>query len=202
MILVESNFNVMTEASTDNKKLYLKGTFMESETPNRNGRSYKRDEISVAVDKINEAARNGKYILGQCDHPNDLQITLENVSHKLVEAQMVNNIAMGKAEILTATPKGQIVAGLIESGIQLGVSSRGSGAVNESTGIVEGFDFITVDVVATPSANAYPQSVMEALEMYKRGYVIEDLAESVIHDQKAQKYFESEIKKFLATFKG
>ena len=112
--------------------------------------------------------------------------------------QMNGNNAIGKALILESTPKGQIAKGLIEAGINLGVSSRGAGQVNEDTGIVEGFDFITVDIVANPSAiEAYPQSVMEALDMYKRGYVIDDLSQSIIQDKSAQKYFEKELMKFI-----
>lgn len=205
MILLEENFkNILIEAAEEGKKLYLKGIFMESEQKNRNGRIYKKSEISAAVDKVNEAASAGKYILGHLDHPKDLEVRLENVSHKILEMHMDGNNAIGKAEILDKTPKGQIARSLIESGVQIGLSSRGRGMVNEDTNIVEGFDFITVDLVASPSAiSAYPTSVMEAIEMYRRGYIVNDLAEAVLHDDKAQKYFQQEIMKFLReTFNG
>ena len=199
MILLEENFkDIKIENAGEGKKLYLKGIFMESEQKNRNGRIYKKDEIIAAVDKINEAAKNNRHILGQLDHPKDLEVRLENVSHKIIEMHMNGNNAIGNAEILDKTPKGQIAKSLIESGIQLGVSSRGSGMVNEDTNIVEGFNLITIDLVASPSAiNSYPTSVMEALEMYQRGYMVKDLAEAVIHDKAAQKYFEREILKFI-----
>ena len=201
MILTEEKFTdiaPLVEGEGSNKKLYIKGVMMESERKNRNGRIYQRSEMEKVVQKINEAAAKGRHILGQLDHPPSLEVTLENVSHKIITMEMQGNDAVGKAEILTNVPKGKIAQGLIESGIQLGVSSRGSGQVNEDTGIVEGFDFVTVDLVANPSAiNAYPESVMEALDMYRRGYVVQDLAEATIHDKKAQKYFKDELLKFV-----
>ena len=202
MILTESRFGQLETlaegAEGSGKKLYLQGIFMESEQKNRNGRIYQRSEIESAVKKVNEAANQGRHILGQLDHPSNLVVNLSDVSHKIMEMQMNGNNAIGKALILESTPKGQIAKGLIEAGINLGVSSRGAGQVNEDTGIVEGFDFITVDIVANPSAiEAYPQSVMEALDMYKRGYVIDDLSQSIIQDKSAQKYFEKELMKFI-----
>ena len=199
MILTESNFsNIITESSEDGKKLYLAGVFMESETRNRNGRIYKREEIAEAVNKANRMAANGQYLLGELDHPSTLEVKLENVSHKIVQMEMRGTQAIGKAEILSLHPKGKILEALIKSGVNVGVSSRGAGSV-DSEGIVEGFDMVTIDAVATPSAqNAYPQSITEALELYKKGGIITDLSEAVLHDKAAQKYFEKEIKKFLA----
>jgi len=199
MILIEENFNgIICEANTESKKMYLSGIFMESEQKNRNGRVYAKPEIEKAVKQVNEAATAGRHILGQLDHPQDLVVSLSEVSHKILEMQMSGNNAIGKAQIMESTPKGQIAKGLVKEGVQLGVSSRGSGQVNEDTGIVEGFNFITVDIVANPSAiNAYPQSITEALDMYKRGYIIEDLSDAVLHDKSAQKFFEKELIKFI-----
>jgi len=201
MILTESRFGeieALSEGTETSKKLYLQGIYMESERKNRNGRTYQRSEIEKAVQKVNEAASQGRHILGQLDHPSNLVVNLADVSHKILEMRMDGNNAIGKSLILESTPKGQIVRGLIDAGVNLGVSSRGAGQVNEDTGIVEGFDFITVDIVANPSAiEAYPQSVMEALEMYKRGYVIDDLSQSILEDKSAQKYFQKEIMKFI-----
>lgn len=195
-ILTEANFNVVTEESAD-KKLYLKGIFMEAEQRNRNGRIYQRNEISKAVDKANAAASIGRHILGSLDHPPTLEIRLETVSHRIIEMKMDGNNAVGKAEILP-TPPGNIARSLLEAGVVLGVSSRGSGNVNESTRVVEGFDMVTVDIVASPSAiNAYPASVMEALDDYHRRYQLTDLSEAALHDPSAQKFFEKEIRKFI-----
>lgn len=201
MILTESNFsNIITE-STEDKKLYIKGIFLESEQQNRNGRIYQKSEIENAVRKINEAASSGRYVLGELDHPNgSLEVSLKNVSHKITEMYMQGNNAIGKAEILEKHPSGQIAKALIESGINIGVSSRGSGYVNESTSTVEGFEMVTVDLVASPSAiNAYPQSLRESIEFYKRTGELDNLANAVIHDSSAQKYFEQEILKFITS---
>lgn len=197
MILIENNFSNVNSDS-NGKNLYLQGIFMESERQNRNGRLYQRQEIEAAVSKINEAAKQGRHVLGELDHPNgSLEVSLKNVSHKIVEMRMDGSNAVGKAEIISELPNGQIAKGLVEAGVQLGVSSRGTGSVNES-GIVEGFDIVTVDIVANPSAiDAYPQSIYESIQLYRRGYQIQDLAEAVIHDDKAQKYFENELKKFI-----
>lgn len=199
MILIEENFNgIICESNTEGKKLYLNGIFMESEQQNRNGRIYKKSEIESVVQKVNEAATAGRHILGEMDHPENLVVSLSEVSHKILEMYMSGNNAIGKAQIMESTPKGQIAKGLIKEGVQLGVSSRGSGQVNEDTGIVEGFNFITVDLVASPSAiNAFPQSITEALDMHRRGYIVKDLSESVLHDKAAQKYFEKELCKFI-----
>lgn len=201
MILIEENFEgVLTEAASDGKKTYLSGIFMESGNKNRNGRIYDSSEMQREVDKINEAAKRGHYVLGELDHPNSLEIKLENVSHKIVEMTMKGNLVYGKAEIIDKHPKGQILKALVDSGVQVGVSSRGSGQVNESTGIVRNFGLVTVDAVATPSCrSAYPQTIQEQLEYYRKGGYVTELAEAVIHDQAAQKYFQAEMKKFIET---
>lgn len=207
MILVEQNFESVKSLveATDNggKKTYLVGTFMESEQKNRNGRIYQRSDLEKASQKINEAAKLGRHILGHCDHPSHLEIKLDEVAIKLVEARMDGNNVWCKAEVLDSVPKGQILKALIDNGIQVGVSSRGSGQLNESNGRVSNYNFVTVDVVSQPSAlNAYPETLREQLEMHKRGEILTDLAEAQIHDPLAQKYFQIEIKKFIESIKG
>jgi len=204
MILIEERFEgIITESAREGKKLYLKGVFAEANTKNQNGRTYKLDEMKSQVAKIMEAASSGNYVLGELDHPSTLEIKLENVSHKITEMWMEGNKAYGKAEIIEAHPKGQILKALIESDIKVGVSTRGSGQINESTGEVSNFNLRTVDAVATPSCrSAYPETIREQLEMYKYGGVVEDLAEAVIHDQLAQKYFQKEMKKFIDSLRS
>ena len=202
MIITEYNFNniIAESVSTDQgKKLYLKGVFMEAEQRNRNGRTYQLSEMTEQVAKMNAAAESGNPVLGHIDHPEgSLEIKLADVSHKIVEVKMQENNAIGKAQIIDTVPNGMIAKGLIESGINVGVSSRGSGVVNESTGIVEGFDLVTIDLVATPSAiNAYPESVLESLDMYKKGNELKNVADAVIHDPMAQKYFNRELSKYI-----
>jgi len=201
MILIEENFNglqYLSEGTENNKKTYVVGTYMEGEIVNKNGRVYPKSQISAAVKSVHSAIAEGRDVLGALDHPSDLIVTLKDAAIKITEMQMQGNNAIGKALILEHVPNGQIALGLLKSGVNLGISSRGSGSVNEDTGIVESFNFITADLVATPSApNAMLMSVREQLELYKRGGEINHLAEAVLDDKAAQKYFEKELIKFI-----
>lgn len=202
MLLVEelqpTECNLIRESSQDGKSLWLSGIFMQSELRNRNGRTYPINEISAAVESCKEKIKEGNGILGELDHPQSLTINLDRVSHVITELWMNGQNAYGKAKIIEGTPMGQIAKSLVQAGVKLGVSSRGAGNVNESGGVT-GFQFITVDIVATPSApNAYPGSVYESLEMAQNGNQIMTLAEQVRHDDAAQKYFKKEIMKWLS----
>lgn len=200
MILTEQNMDgieTITESAKDGKKLYLKGVFMEAEKKNRNGRVYRLEEMKREIDRHSAQFAEGNYMLGTLDHESGLEISLKNVSHKITELKMQGNQVIGKAEILEKTQAGSILKGLVESGVKVGVSSRGKGQLNES-GAVSNFHLVTIDAVAVPSAqNAYPESIMESLEAYKRGEIVNDLAEAVIYDKKAQKYFLEEMTKFI-----
>lgn len=200
MIILEENFSTQTlvEAVGGEKKTYIRGVFAESEKRNRNGRIYDFKEMQLAMNKINEAASQGRHILGELDHRTELEVKLETVSHRIMSAEMQGNDLICKAEILDKHPKGAIAKALIDSGVQLGVSTRGSGQVNESTGRVSNFNLVTVDLVANPSAiNAYPETIMEQIEMHKRGQYLMDAAEASRYDSAAQKYFQQEVDKFI-----
>jgi hypothetical protein len=181
------------------KPLFLKGIFIQGGVKNLNERTYPVREISKAVDVITEILGRGESVLGECDHPDELTINLDRVSHMITQMWMDGPSGMGKLKILP-TPMGNIIRTLIESGVKLGVSSRGSGNVSER-GEVSDFEIITVDVVARPSApNAYPKPVYETRNS-KRGYVIEDLAKAVSHDPKAQKYLHKELLEWITKLK-
>jgi hypothetical protein len=171
---------------------------MQADLVNGNNRVYPLAEITSAVNNINKRIKEGYTVYGELNHPDNLQIDLNNVSHIITEMWMDGTNAFGKAKIIENHPKGQIVKAILEAGGKLGVSSRGSGNVVE--GKVNSFSIVTVDVVATPSApNAYPGHVMEALTGEKK---IITLAEAVIHDQTAQKYFKRELAKFFEVLTG
>jgi hypothetical protein len=111
---------------------------------------------------------------------------------------MKDNNAYGKAKLLN-TPMGNIAQELIKNDVKVGVSSRGAGNVNESGGVT-GFQFITVDIVAQPSApEAYPGSIYESLQQARNGSQIMTLSEHVQHDDAAQQYLKKEIMKWLST---
>lgn len=183
----------LVESRDAQKNLYLAGRMMAAEQENLNKRKYPLSEIARAVGLINQRIKEGQFIMGELNHPDNLSIDLKNVSHCITEAWMDGNNAVGKCKVLN-TPSGQIVQSLIEGGLKLGVSSRGTGNVNHQ-GIVEDFSFVTLDIVAQPSGpGCYPDVVRESLENKK----ILSLAEAVVHDPKAQKYFKAEIQKFIA----
>lgn len=182
---------MLTEMRRGND-LYLSGIMMQADMVNGNGRKYPLAEISKAVEIAGKRITEGHYILGELNHPDVLSINLANVSHAITECRMDGANAIGKMKLLN-TPSGNIAKGLIEGGVRLGVSSRGTGNVNES-GSVSDFSFVTVDIVYQPSApDAYPNVVQEAMGNKK----VLSLAESLVEDPKAQAYLRKEIKSFL-----
>jgi hypothetical protein len=182
----------LVESRDADKNLYLAGRMMTGEEQNLNKRIYPKQQIEAAVQLINEKIKDGAYIMGELNHPDNLSIDLKNVSHIITEAWMDGNNAVGKCKILN-TPSGMIVKNLIDGGVKLGVSSRGTGNVTNE-GIVEDFSFVTLDIVAQPSGpGCFPDVVRESVENQK----ILTLAEAVQTDPKAQKYLKQEITRFL-----
>lgn len=199
-ILVEelsaSEANIVESVSSDGKDCWLSGVFMQADIQNRNGRNYPLHEISTAVKSANDRIVESNGIFGELDHPQTLTINLDRISHVITEINMNGNNAVGKAKLLS-TPMGNIAKELVKSGVRLGVSSRGAGTVAESGG-VQGFQFVTVDIVAQPSApGAVPDAVYESLMGSAHGRSVLTLAEQVRQDPKAQKYFVKEFTKFL-----
>lgn len=193
--------NIIEESSADGKTQYLSGIFMQADVRNGNGRMYPATQIAKAVESIQKKISEGHPIPGELNHPNDLAINLERVSHIITEIKMDGSNAVGKAKLLN-TPMGNIAKSLMEGGLPLGVSSRGTGNVNES-GEVSDFAFVTMDIVATPSApEAYPVGIRESLEMAKNGNEILSLAEAVNHDKAAQKYLAKEMSIFIDILMG
>lgn len=190
--LLPSEAQIVCESDGDGKKnLFMKGIFIQGGVKNHNERIYPIREISTAVSRITELLNGGESVLGECDHPEELTINLDRVSHMITEMWMDGSSGMGKLKILP-TPMGNIIRTFIESDVKLGVSSRGVGNVDEK-GHVSSFEIITVDIVARPSApQAYPVPVYESRNA-RRGRIIGDLAQAVSHDPKAQKYLQKEL---------
>ena len=190
--------NIVTETVDEGngKSLYMKGIFIEGDVRNQNNRIYTKDEIHKAVKAINEKIKGGYSVLGEADHPDDLNINLDRVSHMITEMDTDGANGVGKLKLLP-TPMGNICKTLIESGCHLGVSSRGSGNVNDN-GIVKDFEIITVDIVANPSApSAYPDPIYERIMNHNRGNVLMDVAEATRHDKGAQRYLQEEVTNFI-----
>lgn len=177
------------------KPIYMKGIFVQGGTRNHNGRIYPVSEINRAVELVNNQISEGFSICGEADHPEELNINLDRISHIITQMWMDGPNGMGKLQVLP-TPMGNIVRTLLESGVKLGVSSRGSGNV-DNYGQVSDFEIVTVDIVARPSApNAYPKMVYEALND-KRGAIIDSLSRDMANDPKAQKFLAQELREWI-----
>ena len=184
---------MVTESANDGKDLFLKGICIQGGVKNHNQRLYPVDQIATAVTSLNEQITEGNSVLGEVDHPDDLKINLDRVCHMITEMWMDGPNGYGKLKILP-TPMGQLVRTMLESGVKLGVSSRGSGEVNDATGEVSGFEIVTVDVVAQPSApNAYPTAIYEGLLNMKNGHKILGIAAEAKEDTRVQKFLKDEV---------
>lgn len=165
-LLNESFINdVTTSNGEDGKTLYIEGVFMGAEKKNRNGRTYPRSLIEREVNRFNEYILNNE-ALGELEHPAErAKVDPREAAIKIVSLKMDENFALGKAKVLEYMPNGKMLAGLLQD-VRMGVSSRGVGDVNESTGIVENnFQLITIDAVLGPSCpDATVNAVRESYE--------------------------------------
>lgn len=189
------------------KELFIEGIFAQAETKNRNGRVYPKKIMESAVNKYCEEFVSSKRALGELSHPeNRPTVKPELASHLITEFRMDNNNVMGKAKILN-TPQGQIVKGLLEGGVKLGVSTRGLGSVVERSGatyVGDDYTLMAVDVVSDPSGiDCWVNAINESQE-----WLITDdgrIVESIRKELKKQKLTEeralSMFSKFLRDIK-
>lgn len=199
----QANIQVLEESGPDGhgKHLYLKGICIEGNKRNANDRVYPMHEISKAVNTINQQIKEGNSVLGEVDHPDDLKINLDRVCHSVEGMWMDGDTGCGKLKILP-TPMGELIKTLVTSGVKLGVSSRGSGNVDDRTGHVSDFEIVTIDVVAQPSApNAYPKAIYESLMNMKYGHRLLEVAKEAGEDNKVQKYLKNEVVKLIRELK-
>lgn len=184
--------------SNGNKKLCMKGIFLQADVRNHNRRVYPLSEISNAVQTLNERIKTLGPVPGECAHPDGLEINIDRISHHISEMWMDGKNGMGKLTLIP-TPLGNIIRTLLENDVKLGVSSRGAGEV-DSNGVVSDFQIITVDIVSTPSApEAFPKTIYEQLMHSQNHKEILKLAEALNHDTAAQKYFQKEVKGWMDT---
>jgi len=192
---------VVVESSNEGKDLYMKGICIQGNVKNANQRVYPTFEINKAVSKISDQIAGGTSVLGEVDHPEDLKINLDRVSHMLTSMWMDGHNGYGKLKILP-TPMGKLVETMLQSGVKLGVSSRGSGNVDEASGNVSEFDIITVDVVAQPSApNAYPTPIYEGLLNMRHGHKLVGIAKAAREDARVQKHLKEGVIRLIQDLK-
>jgi hypothetical protein len=187
---IESDIQVVTESKQNGTKDYfIEGIFMMADSKNKNGRIYESKILKPAVEKyFQEQVKTGRAV-GELNHPDGPTINLDKVSHLITDLRFEGNDVIGKAKILN-TPMGQIVKGLLEGGVKLGVSSRGMGSLEQREGVnyvKNDFHLATVDIVQDPSAPAaFVNGIMEGVD-----WIVEN---GVFKPQEIEK-IETEIKR-------
>ena len=187
------------------KKLYIEGTFLVGDTVNKNNRMYKMDTLRNEVERYQDEFIKTNRALGELGHPDTPTINLERVSHKIVSLSEDGNTFYGKALILD-TPYGNIVKNFIDNDVNLGVSSRALGSLQQTK---EGYNLVqddlrlatAADIVADPSApGAFVNGIMENKEwMFVDGKFVEsdfDHAKKQIRTASKQQIEEVALKLF------
>jgi hypothetical protein len=148
----ENVSTLIKEAEEKHMPIIMKGILQKANTENRNGRVYPLDILKREADKYMESVKE-KRATGELDHPDSAVVSLSNVSHMVTEMWWDGDTLMGKVQILE-TPSGNILKGLLKSGVMLGISSRGVGSVKNKNGldvVQEDFELIAFDFVSSPS---------------------------------------------------
>ena len=200
----ENNIEVIIEANENGKKKYIiEGVFAQAETKNRNGRIYPMPVMEKAVGKyVGDQVSKGRAV-GELNHPDGPTVNLDKVSHKIESLDMDGKDVVGRATILE-TPMGQIVKGLLDGKVQLGVSTRGMGSLqNNGDAMVVKPDFIlnAVDIVQDPSApSAFVNGVMEGVEWVWNNGIIEpqaiEMMETEIKKAPRADLYETQVREF------
>jgi hypothetical protein len=165
---VENDIQCIVEAKENGDKKYvIEGVFAQADQKNRNGRVYPKTIMESAVNKYVEDQVSKKRAVGELNHPEGPTVNLDKVSHLITDLKFEGNNVIGKAQILD-TPMGKIVKGLLEGGVQLGVSTRGMGSLESRNGVMyvkDDFILNTVDIVQDPSApDAFVNGIMEGVD--------------------------------------
>jgi hypothetical protein len=166
---------ILEADATGKKHLHIQGPFAVSEVKNKNGRIYSRELLEKVIDKYKNDYIKPARALGEMNHPTRLSVDFERATHLVTEMTQDGNVWIGKAKVLK-TPMGRILEGLLESGVAVGVSTRGAGSLIESNGVkTVGDDFMmtAVDAVSDPSgqysgkdgsmAGCFVQGIMEGV---------------------------------------
>ena len=201
----EQNLEVLTEQDekSGKKKYIIEGIFMQAEQKNRNGRIYPKPVMEKALSKYNSEQVSKGRAVGELNHPEGPTVNLDKVSHKIESLDWKGNDVVGKATILE-TPMGQIVKGLLDGGVNLGVSTRGMGSLkNGNNAMVVQPDFMlnAVDIVQDPSApSAFVNGVMEGVEWVWNNGIIEaqtiEQMETEIKKAPRSDLYETQVREF------
>ena len=143
---------VIKEQRESGAPLIMKGILQKAETLNQNGRVYPKAILEREIRNYQKFIQENR-ALGELDHPDSSVVELKNASHNIKEAYMEGNIVYGTVEILN-TPSGKILQSLVESGVTLGISSRGVGSTiseGHTQVVQDDFQLICWDFVSEPS---------------------------------------------------
>jgi hypothetical protein len=171
-------------------KLLVSGVLQRADAKNQNGRLYPVDVLKREAEKYMENFVKQRRAMGELDHPESSVVNLKNVSHNITDMSWDGKDLVGTVEILP-TPSGNILRDLLQSGILLGISSRGLGSVKkdmrEGADVVQDdFDLIAFDFVSNPSTQGafmYPQGkINESVEQYKTIINPYSNVERIIHN--------------------
>lgn len=200
----DHKLEVLTEKTqSGGKRHFIEGVFMQSEAKNRNGRVYPKAIMEKAVDRyVTEQVKTGRAV-GELNHPEGPTINLDKVSHIIEGLDWKGNDVVGKARILE-TPMGNIVKGLLEGGVRLGVSTRGMGSLEEKNGVMyvkDDFYLSTVDIVQDPSApTAFVNGIMEGVDwVWNNGMIqpqVIERMETEIKKASRKNLYEVQIREF------
>ena len=158
--------DLLTEAEkffVKNGGMMLSGIMQRADAKNGNGRVYPENILRREVEIYKKLVSENR-ALGELDHPDESVINLKNASHLVTEIWWNGNDVMGKVKVLT-TPSGQILKSLVESGVKLGISSRGLGSVKEKAGLTyveNDFQLICFDFVSEPSTSGAFMNLSES----------------------------------------
>ena len=209
----EDNLQCIVEKKENGDKNYvIEGIFIQTESKNRNGRIYPKPIMEAAVDKYVQEQVSKKRAVGELNHPEGPTVNLDKVSHLITDLKFEGNDVVGKAQILD-TPMGKIVKGLLDGGVQLGVSTRGMGSLEQKNGamyVKDDFILNTVDIVQDPSApDAFVNGIMEGVDwVWNNGILEPQIIEDIETEIKtAPKAFRPEVqirefKNFLSLIKS
>tara|TARA_Y100001937_G_scaffold117607_1_gene171062 strand:+ start:229 stop:885 length:657 start_codon:yes stop_codon:yes gene_type:complete len=199
-----NNLEVLTERNDNGEKTYaIEGIFMQADQKNRNGRIYPKDVMVKAVNKYDDEQVSKDRAVGELNHPEGPTVNLDKVSHKIESLNWQGNDVMGKATILE-TPMGKIVKGLLDGGVNLGVSTRGMGSLkngNDAMIVQPDFMLNAVDIVQDPSApSAFVNGVMEGVEWVWNNGIIEaqtiEQMETEIKNSPRSDLYETQVREF------
>lgn len=189
---------VLNEETNGVKRMYITGPFLQAVDKNRNGRIYPRSVIEREVNKF-QSLIESREAVGELSHPESIEINPDRAAILITELKMDNNIALGKAKVLS-TPCGKILESLLQDGVRMGVSSRGTGNLCEDNTVADDYSMATIDAVYMPSAQcAYSDAMYESVQ-YATKWVLDESTNLYVERKEkievAQQLFNKQVDKY------